>query len=205
MCPACGAPMAADELVCLTCRRTRESSAAVQQAALPPDAPVAHAEPCSKHPALPVAGACPRCGAFVCIRCAPGAASGVLTCGDCLRREQEKYAVKPSAFGGPLVLPLIGLVLKSVVFFVVFIAALATGASRIGLMVATSLLLTAPAFVGFLLRKRWVPFLLVAVYVLDGTLAVLAGQLFPAAWVGWSLGWSVYFLLSRRVKQTFTR
>ena len=62
-----------------------------------------------------------------------------------------------------------------------------------------------PAFIGFLLRKRWVPVLLVALYGLDVTIAIVAttGPLFFFV-VAWSLTWSLYFLTSPRVKATFT-
>ncbi len=39
---------------------------------------------CAAHPGMPLVGFCPRCGKQVCIRCAPGAASDVMMCTDCL-------------------------------------------------------------------------------------------------------------------------
>lgn len=206
-CRHCGAPLEAGHLVCLACGREQEQA---ERTTPEPEQPVAHAEPCPKHPALPIAGSCPRCGAFVCIRCAPKAASAVLTCTDCLAREQEQYALKPSPFGGPLVFPLLGLVLKSFVFLAVSFAALTmrgplTPAQQLAaLLVPASLALAVPSFAGFLLRKRWLPYLLAAAYALDAVIAGIGWRPSSVAWVAWSLTWSLYFLTSKRVKATFT-
>ncbi len=197
----CGVRLDVGALVCPDCGREQERGGPAAQA---PEAPVAHAEPCPKHPDLPVAGTCPRCGAFVCIRCAPGAASGVLTCNDCLSRERAQYALKPSPFGGPLVLPLLGLTLKGVVFIAVVATALALGGDARAVLPAISLVLTVPAFVAFFRRARWLPRFLVALYVLDAGIALLGWRPSSIVWVVWSLGWSAYFLTSQRVKQTFT-
>lgn len=192
--------------MCLACGREQEP---IARTTPEPDQPVAHAEPCPKHPALPIAGSCPRCGAFVCIRCAPKAASAVLTCTECLEREQQQYALKPSPFGGPLVFPLLGLVLKTFVFLAVIAAALTMGSLTPSqqlnvVLAAISLALTLPAFAGFLLRKRWLPYLLVATYALDAINAGMGWRPSSIAWVAWSLTWSLYFLTSPRVKTTFT-
>jgi len=209
-CEHCGVRLDAGALVCPDCGREQRGGAALSPV-VPDEAPVAHAQPCAKHPDLPVAGTCPRCGAFVCIRCAPGAASSVLTCADCLSREQQRFALTPSPFGGPLVLPLVGLVLKSFVFIAVVIAGVGL-ISRAGLLPrhvlivlsGFSLVLTVPAFAGFLKRSLWAPRLLVGMYVLDAVIAGIGWRPSSVAWIAWSVAWSAYFLTSSRVKQTFT-
>jgi hypothetical protein len=55
-----------------------------------PEAPPAPApapeHPCPAHAEMPVAGTCPRCGKFVCARCASRALDGDLMCSDCIAR-----------------------------------------------------------------------------------------------------------------------
>ena len=209
-CVHCGATLDVGALVCVECRREQGRSAAVQVAP-PPEAPAAFAEACPKHPDRPVAGACPRCGAFVCIRCAPGAANEVLTCVECLAREQQQHALQPSPFGGPLVLPLLGLLFQALVFIGVLSAAalvrapLGTAQQVMLALSAVSVALTAPAMVGFLRRSRWLPAMMVGLYALDAAIAGLGWRSSSIAWIAWSAGWSAYFLLARRVKTTFTR
>ena len=146
----------------------------------------------------------------MCIRCAPKAASGVLTCVDCLAKEQQQYALKPSPFGGPLVFPLLGLVLKTFIFLAASFAALTMGApltpsqKLAALLMPVSLALALPCFAGFLMRKRWLPYLLVAAYAFDAVVAGIGWRPSSIAWVAWSLTWSLYVLTSPRVKATFT-
>lgn len=211
-CEHCGASLEAGVMLCTTCGREQHGPSGPRRAAVEEAAPEASASFCPLHPAMPIAGACPRCGNFVCIRCAPGAANDVLTCAACLARTDAVIEVDKSAFGGPLVLPLLGLNLNLLgsVALALYIPATRrlSDLDALQLVLFASTVITVIAsvtgLVGFVKRKRWLPALMIALYLADVAIGTQVDHNAVFGWALWCIGWAGYFALSDRVKRTFT-
>jgi hypothetical protein len=148
---------------------------------------------------MPVAGTCPRCGKFVCARCAPRALDNDLMCSDCVARAQPEGG---EGIGGWLILPAIGVVitplaggfgLVSLLSVAPFQAVLSGGLGVYGLICAVS----------FFQRKRSTPMLMIGLYIANAVVGLSMGN--AVRGVGLAAIWIAYFLKSERVKRTFVR
>ena len=100
-CEACGSRMEEGSLICSTCNTLVREPRSAPIAEQVPNRPAPELElagpKCAEHPGMPLAGACPRCGKPVCIRCAPGAARDVFTCTDCAGLSSAHQQAPPDA------------------------------------------------------------------------------------------------------------
>jgi hypothetical protein len=148
---------------------------------------------------MPVAGTCPRCGKFVCARCAPRALDNDLMCTDCVARTTPEGG---EGIGGWLILPAIGVVLTPIAGLAGMVAALSTapfqaclsgGLGIYGLICAVT----------FFQRKRNAPMLMIGLYIANAVVGMSMGSGIRS--VGLATVWIAYFLRSERVKRTFVR
>lgn len=115
-CPACGASNSETREYCLECmgelpaarRRTGASNGAsaataegmTTDVAVPSTTPVfAESEPlvipssaCPRHPDMPAAGTCVRCGTFFCASCVPSVLAKNIECPSCLESQEAREA-----------------------------------------------------------------------------------------------------------------
>jgi hypothetical protein len=148
---------------------------------------------------MPVAGTCPRCGKFVCARCAPRALDNDLMCSDCLARTLPEGG---EGIGGWLILPAIGVVLTPIAGLAGLVTLLSVGPFEACLSGGVGVYGFICA-VNFFQRKRNTPMLMIGLYIANAVVGMSTGN--AVRGVGLAAVWIAYFLRSERVKRTFVR
>lgn len=210
------------------------ATSAVQDVPLPPKLPTTPpaevpAHPCPKHAQWPVLGTCSRCGGFFCAQCAVDAGLSDLPasklCPECDKRAGEA----PQGIGGWLILPAIQLVTTPLVASLTIISSLRyLGHPKVGGLLLGEVLVRA-LFVAFnvvvasyFFRKKRVAIALMLAFYASSAVLEIGSEVLASAvrdalgtgkeagsgrtgGLGGSVIWFVYFLVSKRVKATFTK
>jgi hypothetical protein len=220
-----------DEVRIVTRAACGASNGPASMAELPPSEPPSH--PCPTHPQWPVAATCGRCGKFFCQQCVRDAGLAALPeskqCPDCERTHPKDASL--AGIGGWLLFPAFQIATAPLVlgsnliselrvdFAPAFLAPLVTECVFFGAGLVYSLV----AAVYFFRRRRHAVPLMIGFYVLGLIIACM--NVGVAAWVAAIAGtsatgetvvgvmravmaaavWVPYFVVSKRVKQTFTR
>ncbi len=93
---------------------------------------------CPRHPDMPVAGTCVRCGSFFCARCVPTVLAKNIECPNCLESKEEREApamVKAIIQEQWITLAMLGLLVGGMVFASIMASAKSPAASEATLLV----------------------------------------------------------------------
>ncbi|MFL5321678.1 MAG: DUF2569 family protein [Myxococcaceae bacterium] len=174
---------------------------------------------CELHPEWPVAGKCSRCNKPICAKCEPNLGAAEPKCESC-RARRGAAAFDVYGIGGWLLIPAIGLVLNllsllwAVPVSLRLMFGFGIGGTLMGLFTLAAMAVGAAAAVFFFQKKRLTPKLMIAYYGL-GAMGAIIGLMTGFGIGGirgggviysfvWPAVWIPYFLLSQRVKSTFT-
>lgn len=180
--------------------------------ALPVPSADAPTHPCPQHAQWPVLTPCSRCGGFFCQACVrdarlkPGKTNGL--CAACFAKEPP--ALVP--IGGWLMLPALHLTLSTVVAACVlpllFVLDQQKGnPAMVAINCIAAIAVGVWASLAFFRRKKSTPFRMLAFYGVSLAFTVIDAFSDGVSSLGkapFTLGWMVYFLVSKRVDATFT-
>lgn len=219
-CRVCGTALYGDEAYCTQCMTPTElpprpPRAEPESGGPPKGEPQAELQPeaddrpkCVEHAEYPQIGTCARCGKFICIRCAPDAATSAQPrCTACTHRESAQDA-KLEGLGGWLILVAIQLVLSTLGGLLAGVASVL--ASRFADAALTFGLggYCAVTTVLFFMKKKIAPLLMLGFFAANAMLIVFNaanGEIAGLARIIVPIAWCLYVLNSRRVRATFVR